>query len=89
MSETKFSKGPWRVAWPVPKADLCQKIITADGSAIMGNETYYPWCPEKGHDWVLIAAAPEMYEMLNAIAPGGSVATYEIYALLAKARGES
>lgn len=33
-------------------------------------------------------AAPEMYEMLNAIASGGSVATYEIKEMLAKARGE-
>ena len=64
MSEPNFSRGPWRVAWPVPTKELCKRIITADGDAIMGDETYYPWTPEKGHDWMLIACAPEMYDLL-------------------------
>ncbi|AUR95374.1 hypothetical protein NVP1206O_29 [Vibrio phage 1.206.O._10N.222.51.B10] len=91
----KFSKGPWFVRW----GGDCRAIKTSEGTLIMGNERYYPWTPKSGHDWNLIASAPEMYEMLTTIESmlNGMVGEHhydgnlhrEIESLLAKARGES
>lgn len=96
MSEPKFSKGPWRIQWPVPSAGECRKIRTAEDTAIVGDATYYPSVPSKTADWFLIAAAPEMYGLLDEISDGlleaggyGNCALAKrIEDLLAKARGE-
>ncbi|AUR89765.1 hypothetical protein NVP1132O_29 [Vibrio phage 1.132.O._10N.222.49.F8] len=85
----KFSKGPWFVRW----GGDCRAIKTSEGTLIMGNERYYPWTPKSGHDWNLIASAPEMYDLLNSIEnDSGQVPEWlfeRIQLVLAKARGES
>lgn len=78
MSEAKFTKGPWKV-W----GDWAIKDCTPDENLIA---TY-----EHGEfaNANLIAAAPEMYEMLEAIATLRIVPTErKLSELLAKVRGE-
>ena len=43
------------------------RILDAGGDSLFGNETYYPWCSQDESDWDLIAAAPELYEVLKSI----------------------
>lgn len=61
MSETKFSKGPWKKVF----RNGATHIEDADGNSLMCDEQYYPWTPDKDEDWNLIAAAPDMYETLK------------------------
>lgn len=61
MSEAKFTKGPWRVSW----GGRCRTLIANNGEEIMGNQQYYPWTPTSGHDWMLMAVAPEMCHELQ------------------------
>lgn len=88
MSEPKFSKGPWRIQWPVPSAGECRKIRTAEGTAIMGDATYYPWTTERTADWFLMTASPEMYEFIESIQLDSAADEIRRDRLLAKARGE-
>ena len=63
MSETKqHSPGPWKLN-NEPGRPLT--ITSADGHSLMGDETYYPWCPGDLEDWQLIAAAPELLQALR------------------------
>ena len=55
MSES-HTPGPWEF-----RQSDGRYTIYADGESIMGDETYYPWCPSNKADWHLIAAAPDMY----------------------------
>jgi hypothetical protein len=65
MSETKWTpkKAPW--PWTFVRNGR-REIWSADNNAFMGDESYYPWCPEHDADWHLIAAAPDLYEVLEA-----------------------
>lgn len=60
MSESKFSKGPWRVE----HSNGNTQIRDAAGNSLMCDEQYYPWTPDKAEDWNLISAAPDMYEVI-------------------------
>ena len=87
MSETKFTKGQWVAHTPVDGSSFAMvQIIGMGGFDISGM----PDCVANCH---LIAAAPEMYEMLNSIALTmecfHGVDTDAIFKLLAKARGEA
>jgi len=99
MTETKFTPGPWIVVpsvWPTPPS-----IETEEGASLVG------WLSDgtgfRGASLAtdaiwnahLIAAAPEMYELLEracALLHGGPELPElesEIWELLKKARGES
>ena len=85
-NETKFTAGPW----------VAGDISDYDGTTtITGGITGRKICqigyskPEDDANIDLIAAAPEMYAMLEAIEAGnGQPNCDDILALLAKARGE-
>ena len=82
----KFTKGPWKIdeygnILPEGARDSFS-CIRAGGLSLASNNG------EPMYNRYLIAAAPEMYAMLKAIASGALVATYEINELLAKSRGE-
>ncbi len=105
MSEAKFTKGPWE--WhkyhhndgyyglyandePVVYPQRCND--GDDGLAWFStDEDYYGETALKQADADLIACAPEMYAMLDAILPqvAGSPLALKINKLLAKARGEA
>ncbi len=59
---TTHSPGPWLF-----EEGSDRSILDAHGQSLMCDLTYYPWCPEKDADWRLIAAAPELFEMLKAL----------------------
>lgn len=64
MSEGKHTPGPWALEFD--KFEQGEWVIrSADGAAMMGNSTYYPWQSSNVHDAVLISAAPEMLEALR------------------------
>lgn len=89
MSDTKFTKGRWEVdinaSWQNPR-NICKisdvvgvstSLIEVDGEAV--------------YDAHLIAAAPDMYVMLEDLFDGGGLHRLDeiaIVELLAKARGE-
>jgi hypothetical protein len=82
MSEAKFTKGEWNVQF----GDM---IFASDE---INNEQVAVVCNEENKDKHLIAAAPEMYEMLVQlqIEGGLGIARHrQIDRLLSKARGES
>jgi hypothetical protein len=62
MTDTKHSPGPFNI-----RMGDCVILADADGNAIMGNETYYPWVPKNSYDWDLFAASPELLEALENI----------------------
>ncbi|CAM0013761.1 hypothetical protein VPHK373_0076 [Vibrio phage K373] len=85
MSEAKFTKGPWVARGKTPSRIYGMQrkdkevIVAATGSVIN----------EAGANAHLIAAAPEMYELLEFISENPSETNViEIRKLLAKARGE-
>jgi len=61
MTERKWTPGPWTVEYKHGTTRL-----VADGEVTMCDETYYPWTPVNDADWHLIAAAPDLYEALEA-----------------------
>jgi hypothetical protein len=93
MSETKFTRGPWRVdAYGcVIQSETIGggEVIRAGGVALCVNEG------EPKYNRYLIAAAPEMYALLEkfkdfAVRQGWQhVLINEAETLLAKARGEA
>lgn len=104
MSEAKFTKGPWE--WKGAEAcedgyiDDCEMPKLKSGNALVMNfgncEQYYPTegTPPNEHDAHLIAAAPEMYEMLQSLLDAQGTIHHPttrvtINRLLSKARGES
>lgn len=85
MSEDKFTKGPWyRANYSARAAQTGKFIAHADNNSVDDAE--------RKANAELIAAAPEMYEMLESIAVSvecfHGVDTDSIFKLLAKARGE-
>lgn len=88
MSEAKFTKGPWVARGSTPsriygmQRDDKEVLVAATGSVIESS----------GANAHLIAAAPEMYEMLlehrQAFEGEDDYRAQEIDELLAKARGE-
>ena len=90
MCEAKFTKGPWVARGKTPSRIYGMQrkdkevIVAATGSVIN----------EAGANAHLIAAAPEMYEMLEyvmkcaAMQDNLTIDANEISKLLAKARGE-
>ena len=81
MSEAEFTKGYWSVQF----GDM---VFASDG---VNNDQVAVVCNEDNNDSHLIAAAPEMYAMLQEILDGGSLHRMDAKAisdLLAKARGE-
>lgn len=98
MSEAKFTKGPWEV-------EICEINDSVD---VVANHCDWEICgfPRMDnsiiHDAHLIAAAPEMYELLSGLYNffdhlldedttlymQARDLSYEIDALLSKARGE-
>jgi hypothetical protein len=82
MSEAKFTKGEWNVQF----GDM---IFASDE---INNEQVAVVCNEENKDKHLIAAAPEMYEMLVQLHIVGGLGIErhrKIDRLLSKARGES
>lgn len=101
MNEPKFTPAPWAVS-----KDDDDQFVVIMASAIEDEYDHYcchKWTCEVTHHEVgeigddetpsnahLIAAAPDMYAMLEAIEAGnGQPNCDDILALLAKARGES
>ena len=88
MSEAKFTKGEWKVV--NGKTYSCVRVTD---SVVCDIRTVN--CAFNEHDAHLIAAAPEMYEMLSKIhdylevsGPTGFNLSLDINDLLKKARGE-
>lgn len=59
---SKHTPGPWEFR---KRPHEPSWTIYANGNSIMGNERYYPWVPDKEDDWRLIAAAPELFDVLK------------------------
>ena len=59
---SKHTPGPWEIRYKNGDTHLYMA-----GRSQMCDMTYYPWTPENPADWVLIAAAPDMYEALKEI----------------------
>ena len=95
MSEPKFTPGPWFVDHGVPgKPRIFSRADNLIKSMVCACE--HGALSRQEHDAALIAAAPEMYEMLESILDymtGGPFlakqpSVMEIAHLLEKARGE-
>lgn len=91
MSERKWTRGPWEVKFSGGETHLI-----ADGDCIMCDMHYYPWAPENPADWHLIAAAPDLYDALQAMVDycnaecGSNIYPgHQANQALAKARGET
>ena len=82
-AETKFTKGEWRVERFVNGKGF--EIAFNDDGEVVADYVY------SEHDAHLIAAAPDMYKMLESIVISmecfHGVDTDSMYELLAKARG--
>ena len=63
-----YSKGPWTFSIEDGGTYF---LRDADGQAMQCDEQYYPWVSGNEDDWKLMAAAPEMAEMLHRIYAGG------------------
>lgn len=87
MSEAKFTPAPWVII----KQDDYEAI---DNDELNLNVcTFTSRADDASHDQALIAAAPEMYELLESIVvnemmTGDDAFSEQINELLAKARGE-
>lgn len=95
MSEAKFTKGPWIAFYPHELINSDHVSVESDdGKQICISEVYKSNLDERTANANLIAAAPEMYEMLQAVNEWhilqGEIGPFqvEIDRLLAKARGE-
>lgn len=85
---TKFTKGEWKIA-------TCGSNVSvwSDNESIIDPMTIdYPMAEDKERvvaNAHLIAAAPDMYELLERIGKAERIwSVDEMYALLSKARGE-
>ncbi len=98
MSDTKFTNGEWKAEYYTTKCDGADRVLAyevwSDGPCVV-RKTYTDYVDDKINNELLanahlIAAAPEMYEMLESLRGDyDQCATAEcIDALLAKARGE-
>lgn len=87
----KFTQGPWLIrkftgeGWPEKRISIAEQ----GGGSLFINARYAENSEANAH---LIACAPEMYEMLDALLkyniPRTSLEAMQIRKLLAKARGE-
>lgn len=88
MSGRKWTPGPWFVRYIGGETQL----VMGDGDVHMSDMHYYPWVPENNADWHLIAAAPDLFEALEACAvladENGMVNGVNILAALSKAKGD-
>lgn len=90
MSEAKFTKGPWRVNGDWMIVDSTDRLIAQFEP--LNDELSNGNTKESFGNAALIAAAPEMYEMLSALMKKEDSLTPTAAAigwLLKKARGES
>ena len=94
MSETKFTPGPWRIVeeYIFSIGDIISILDTSDNTILNCGVPYEGRTPENKHDMNLIAAAPDMYEALEAAIleygkPGGPWID-KAKAAIVKARGE-
>ena len=94
MLEEKFTKGEWKLNFELDSDD----IGTINISIKAGEQTILSGCGCCGspfarnvNDLHLIAAAPDMYDMLNSLSDLDECQMFrlQIQELLAKARGES
>ena len=86
MIEAWFTKGKWQLILGKDRE------ILMDGNSEMCDQDFHPYCPSNEYDWHLIAAAPDMYNKLQALVGSGNLqgqVEREVLELLAKARGES
>jgi len=89
MSEPKFTPGPWRVGKSIYQSQA--RVVAEKGGRVADVFAY-----EEDQDHAnaaLIAAAPEMYELLDELDKATTAAEIDalytrIPALLKKARGE-
>ena len=97
MSEAKFTKGEWIIGKTEDDYKALSIDIECSGglmelASISGIDDCRYECEESKANAHLIAAAPEMYSMLNSIAISmeceHGVDTDAIFELLAKARGD-
>ena len=84
----KFTKSPWQVKGDWMIVDSNDRLIAQFEP--LNDELSNSNTPESFANAALIAAAPEMYEMLKVLLPqiAGSPAALKVNRLLAKARGE-
>ena len=84
----KFTKSPWKVKGDWMIVDSTDRLIAQFEP--LNDELSNSNTPESFANAALIAAAPEMYEMLKVLLPqiAGSPAALKVNRLLAKARGE-
>ena len=87
MSEPKFTKEPWEVSKNQPTV-----VGTREKSVCKCELDWNLGAGERKTNAALIAAAPDMYAMLEELATCGAIANglyvAKIKKLLAKARGE-
>lgn len=88
MSEAKFTKAPWKVSGDWMIVDSTERLIAQFEQ--LNDELSNGNTKESFANAALIAAAPEMYEMLSALLPqiAGSPAALRVNRILSKARGE-
>lgn len=89
MSNEKFTKGPWFITeYEVIKSESSKTATGAISVAGVSIPMYR--CEEAKANAALIAAAPEMYEMLQTACGmfSGTELASRAESLLAKARGE-
>lgn len=86
MTQELFTPGPWRLYqepfWGIKDGNLDRTILD--------NEPYAPWVPSNPCDWHLIAASPELYDMVKKLVefcPDATLAN-KAYTILSSARGE-
>lgn len=67
MQEAKYAPGPWELrALELHEGGVGHEVVAANGEIVCDNQTYYPQKVTKANAR-LIAAAPEMWETLEAV----------------------
>ncbi len=93
MSESKYTPGPWRIelSTTYPLGTNGYWYIIANNTILGGNTIIFNGTMANEADMNLIAAAPEMYELLKTLQKGhtyGNATWQNIERVLRKARGE-
>lgn len=75
--------------WTFNNAELDsdRDIVDSKGNTILCNECYYPYINLKIEEWRLVAAAPEMFELLKCV--NAEREYYAINQLIQKIEGNS
>lgn len=91
MAQELFTPGPWVVAdGPGDFTTSYVRSIRAGNTLIMDDENYNRIVPKNSMDWHLIAAAPELYDIVKKLiehCPDATLAV-QAYTILSNARGE-